>query len=226
MTANALPAELDAWFAHIADGAPDASLRRQLGLLDPAQSAALTQDLAFHPLVATLGGILLDDPETSNFHLYLTSSPLSGGIFYLSHDGDSQLVFPSQGALMSALGEASPQDRFLEDLHPPCAPLAQDQAALGRFIDGLLDSHEDDDIAVVLVLIPSLALSDCGLLDRLAAHEDFFVAQALADAIAKRPAAGLRGLAERCHAHPHPQVASAGARALAAVDTVQPRSIE
>ncbi|MFC5551724.1 hypothetical protein [Massilia aerilata] len=226
MSKESFSAELNAWFTHIANEVSGMALRRSLNLLDTVQSAALTQDLSFHPLVATLGGIALDDPETSNFHLYLTRSPLSGGIFYLSHDGDSRLVFPSVDTLLAAAREASLDHLSLDELHPPSAPLAQDQAALEQFIASLLDAGEDDDLAVIIALIPSLALADLPLLERLATHEDFFVAEALADAITERPAAGLRDLAERCSRHPHPQAAQAGARALAAVDNALPRPIE
>jgi hypothetical protein len=110
------------------------------------------------------------------------------------------------------------RDCFLEDLHPQCAPPAPDQDALGRFIHGLLDTGEDDDVQVVLTLIPSLDLSDGPLLRRLAAHDDFFVPEALADAIAARPASGLRHFPALCQAHPHSQVSRAGQGALTAID--------
>ena len=73
------------------------------------------------------------------------------------------------------------------------------------------------EIEVALALIPSLDLTGHGMLARLATHEDFFLAEAVADEIVRRPEPALAAIAALCAAHAHPQASSAGHRALRAL---------
>jgi len=173
-------------------------------------------DLRSLPIPRRLDGLVLDDPRTSNHHLLLTAPPLAGAVLYLSHDGDSRVVFADVEGFVEAARRAADDDREIEDFHPSTSPSADDQAGVGVLIRSLLASADDEDAAVAF--IPSLDLRDPELLRELASHENFFVAEALAVEIAKRPAAALREIASMCAAHAHPQAANAGQRAVAAVE--------
>jgi hypothetical protein len=55
-------------------------------------------------------------------------------------------------------------------------------------------------------------LSDLALLQRLAVDDDFYLAEAIGDAIARRPELELEANALACQQHSHPQAATAGSR--------------
>lgn len=187
-----------------------------LGLLPQDAAVELTEALNGQPVVDALQGLALDDPDTSNHHLLLARAPLAGSVLYLTHDGDSRVVFDSLAGFIDAAREAGAQELDLSDLHPERSPLAGDQQALGDLIRLLL--QEDAGVDVVTALIPSLDLHDLALLETLAQDEDFYLGEAVALAIAKRPSRALRPVAALCQAHPHAQVAQAGARALRRID--------
>ncbi len=207
--------ELNAYRARIANGSY--SNRKELGLnLLPQPDKG--HGLDFHPIVQALGGIVLDEANTSDYHIYLTEPPFEGAVFYLAHDDDSRLVFPSLDAFVDAADLALEQEAWLPDLHPVCSPIISDQAALSQLIHQCLDSPTDENEQVALGVIPSLDLLDLPLLERLASDENFFVAEAIAVEIGKRPARALQPIAALCAAHQHSQAAEAGQRALNAVD--------
>jgi hypothetical protein len=166
---------------------------------------------AYHPVVQQLGGYILDDADTSDHHVLVTGSPLIGNVVFLSHDGDTRAVFESGAAYLAAVREAHGRGIDVTDLHPDQSPIAKDQGALSAFVRSLLASELGD---VVVSLIPSLNLQDIDLLQRLAQDEDFFLGEAVASEIEKRPSAALLPIAELCAAHLHPQVARAGLRAV------------
>jgi hypothetical protein len=64
-------------------------------------------------------------------------------------------------------------------------------------------------------IIPSMDMRDLELLRRLAQAPDFFLGEAVAIEISKRPSPELREVAELCAAHGHFRAAQAGRRALA-----------
>ncbi len=202
---------LDAYLARIQDHDLPGT-----ALLPDAEIVRWSLALRFHPMLRRLGGLVLDDARTSNHHVLLTEPPLAGAVLYLAHDGDSRVVFADIEAFLDAARRADAEDRDVEDLHPSVSPLAGDQAGVGTFIRSLLASPDDEDAAIAF--IPSLDLRDTALLRELASHENFFVAEALAVEIAKRPAEALGGIAGMCAAHSHPQAANAGQRAVAAVE--------
>lgn len=188
------------------------------GLLDAAAAVELTLDFrGFHPVVRMLDGVILDDEETSSHHVYLGHPALAGMVLFLSHDDATRIVFPSLDAYGAAARAAREDDDLVADHQPDGAPMAADQPALRALIARLLDVYDDDAGQVVTALIPSLDLRDTELPSRLALHEDFYLGEAMADAIARRPSPGLAEVARLCASHPHPQVAQAGARAMRAV---------
>lgn len=202
---------LDAYLARI-DGQDFSGA----SLLSAADIVRWSLDLRSLPIPRRLDGLVLDDPQTSNHHLLLTAPPLAGAVLYLSHDGDSRVVFADVEDFLDAVRRAAADDGEIEDFHPSVSPPAGDQAGVGALIRSLLASADDEDAAVAF--IPSLDLRDTALLRELASHENFFVVEALAVEIAKRPSEALREIASICAAHAHPQAANAGKRAVAAVE--------
>lgn len=213
---DTVPADLLAHFEEL-DGALSPPL------LDAAAAVDLTRTLrGFHPVVRALDGVILDDEDTSDHHVYLGRPPLAGMVLFLSHDGDTRVVFSSLEEYREAVRAARESDGWITDLHPAAAPLAADQPALGAFVTALLDRYDDDAGAVVTAVIPSLDLRDTAPLSRLATHEDFYLGEAVANEITRRPRADLAEVARLCASHAHFQVAEAGARAVRAVRAVAP----
>ena len=186
-----------------------------LNLLGREAAEALTHGFEGLALMDLLDGLVLDDPGTSNHHVLVRTGPLAGQVFHLCHSDVPRTVFPSLEAFLAAGVRALEEAAFLEDLHPELSPLAPDQAGLVTFIERLLEDEGLEDL--VPSFVPSLDLTDVALLERLALAENFFIAEAVALEIAKRPAAGLAQVAELCSRHGHPQVAQAGAAAVRAV---------
>jgi hypothetical protein len=212
------PSDLLAYFQETTGGEYADRLDLELNLLPIDAALDWTEDFRkFHPLVAGLNGILLDDPNTSNHHVYLSHPACRGSILYLSHDGDSRIVFANLHDFVSTCTQslATGEPLASYDRRPVILP---EQQKLGELIDERLQAGSENDLAVVIALIPSLDLSDRELLGRLADQTDFFVVEALGNTIAERPRRELRPIAETCASHSHPQAADAGKRALAAIE--------
>lgn len=166
---------------------------------------------AFHPAVRELHGYVLDDENTSNHHFLVTVEPLAGSVFFLSHDGDSRVVFESAADFLDCVRKAQAEGLSVSDLHPWLSPVARDQTALANFIHALLRQECND---LVVCLVPSLDLENLSLLQLLASDADFFLGEAVAMEIEKRPSEALLPIAITCADHAHPQVAVAGSRAM------------
>lgn len=207
LEAAAAAAVLQAYFDALARFDAEGS-----ALLAPPAVREHSERFAFHPVVAQLGGYVLDDADTSDHHVLVTRSPLAGSVLFLALDADTRTVFDSGAAFLAAVREARETDADVTDLHPAQSPIAKDQVALGAFVRALLASEELGD--VVVCLVPSLDLADTDLLQRLVQDEDFFLGEAVANEITKRPSPALLPMAQLCAAHRHPQVARAGQRAL------------
>lgn len=208
-------AELDAYFDRVGNAQYAGHLRSEVNLLDRTSAKKMSDLFGQHPTIQLVGGVVLDDPETSNHHIFATKSPVAGQVLFLSHDGDTRIVFASLDEFVDAAERAVNEGRWLSDLHPLCSPLTQDQKGLSELIRHLCSGNRDEDTA--LELIPSLDLSDVDLLEYLAAAQNFFLAEAVAVEIAKRPRKDLLSVAELCSAHPHPQAGRAGSEAVRAI---------
>lgn len=208
-------AEIEEYFEKIRSGQYSGRYQNEVHLLGRTEALDYSGELGWHPTIALLGGIVLDNPDTSNHHVYAKTSPLAGQIFYFDHDGDSRIVFDSLMKFVDAAEQAMSDGVFLCELHPDVSPICNDQRGLANLIQALCNDAESEDIAVQL--IPSLDLLDTELLTRLAAAKNFFLAEAVAIEIRKRPRPDLLHLAEQCRAHPHPQVAEAGIAAIRAI---------
>lgn len=183
-------------------------------LFDAEMVVMQSKLLAFHPAVQELHGYVLDDEGTSNHHLLITADPLAGSVFFLSHDDDSRVVFENTADFLDAVGKAEAEGLSVADLHPRLSPIAKDQIAIAKFIHELLRRECND---LVVCLLPSLDLTDLSLLQLLANDNDFFLGEAVAIEIEKRPSKVLLPLAAICADHRHPQVSIPGLRAVRSI---------
>lgn len=213
-----VPSDLAAYFDQISDGSFRDQDEFEVNLLPIADAVRWTNDFRdFHPLVQVLCGVILDDPNTSNHHVYLSTPPCEGTVLFLNHDGDSRIVFPTLSSYVDVARRAISDCCDLRSFHPDGGILIANQDGLHRFIADLYDGAESDGADVMLALIPSLNLCDLALLQRMANDNDFYVAEAIADAIARRPRPELESIAMICRNHSHPQASRAGERAMAAL---------
>ena len=154
-------------------------------LLELARAVSTSQQFRkFHPLAKAMGLVFLDDENTSNYHTYITVGPLAGTILYLNHDGDTTVVFSSLAGYLDAVRATLASGKMLYKVHPQLPVLARDQSALTARIRRLIDEDEEPEL---LVLIASWDASDEKVLKKLVRHSNFFVAEAIGDAMARRP---------------------------------------
>jgi hypothetical protein len=121
------------------------------------------------------------------------------------------VVFGSAADFLNSVHKAQAEGLSVSDLHPRLSPVAKDQTALANFIHALLRRECND---LVVSLVPSLDLGDLSLLQLLASDADFFLGEAVAMEIEKRPSKALLPIAVTCADHVHPQVFVAGSRAV------------
>lgn len=214
-----LPDELVRFFEQAAEAGMHTPSLDSQHLLSAEQAVQWTLSVRDHPIVETLDGVVLDDVETSNHHVYVNAGPLKGAVFFLCHDGDSRIVYASLAEFLSAAIHARCEGELLEGQHPPRSPIAPDQAGLSEWIRQLLTLDNSDEL--VPLFVPSLDLSDSLLLRELAGDNNFFIAESVAQEIAARPTPQLTEIAELCAQHRHPQASNAGKMALAAIQTLQ-----
>jgi hypothetical protein len=213
-----VPSDLVAYFDQIADGSFCDHDGCEVNLLPLADAVHWTNDFRnFHPLVQLLGGVILDDPKTSNHHVYLSAGSCEGSVLFLNHDGDSRIVFARLNAYLDAARRSISDSRDLRSFHPDGGVLIANQDGLHRLIADLYDGPGGDGADVILALIPSWDLTDIALLQRMAIDDDFYVVEAIGDAIARRPRTELESTALLCRNHSHPQASIAGERAMAAL---------
>ncbi|MES2819877.1 MAG: hypothetical protein V4812_12925 [Pseudomonadota bacterium] len=214
-------AELAAYFDQPIDPANVDRYDLELSLLTRAQSAELTLAILDDPVIRMLGGIVLDDGNTSNHHLYLTRAPFTGSILFWQHDDSAYIAFPDLPAFLDAVKRAKKDECWLTDMHLRPYPLLADQTGLRQFIHAMLDADTEENFKIADTLIPALALTDLDLLARLVNHPYYFFAESVASAISARPELALKALAQHCSGHPNHQVRWAGDSALAAIEGLE-----
>ena len=215
-----IPQDLAVYFEQIADGSLSNAEDIGLNLLLPGDVAEQTRRFrGFHPVVQKLGGVVLDDGNTSNHHVYLSEPPFAGTVLFLDHGGDSRVVYPSIAGFLEAASQAKKQGVWLADLHPEGSVLPEDQESLSALASGLLDAYDEagDTTMVLTSIIPSMDLRDVDLLGRLAAHDDFYLGEAVANEARKRPSPELAPVIQLCCEHPDQQVSNAGKAAKGAL---------
>jgi hypothetical protein len=139
-------------------------------------------------------------------------------VLFLDHDGDTRIVFPTLSAFLEAARRSVSEFRDLRSFHPGGGVLISNQDGLNSLIGALYDgSLEIDGVDAVLALLPSSDLSAVELLQRMSHDEDFYIVEAIGDAVARRPRSELESVAAICRDHSHPQASKAGQRAMAAI---------
>ena len=213
------PKDLESFFKRTADGELAGAEFVEVNVLPLDDAAELSADFrGFHPVVKHLGGVVLDDANTSNHHVYLTAPECAGAVLYLSHDGDAKIVFANLEEFESACRKAKESEEPLTMLHPEAGLKLPDQKGLFGLIKRLTTTQRKaEGIAAALALIPSSDLSEFEFFAGLAKDDDFYLGEAIGNAIAWRPRKDLAPLAELCASHPHFQAKEAGQRALAAI---------
>lgn len=213
-TDTALAEQLRTYLSAVDAMADAEEFKTSLGLLSLPQMVEDTRAFRSLPLVEMLGGIILDDPGTSNLHVLIGAAPLAGMVFHLSHDGGSRVVFENLAAYLAAAEVAFKADSFLDEHHPAHSPLTRDQAGLRALLSSAASRSDGDD--VIIPLLPSLDLSDPDFLIALIG-DDFLIGEAVAEEIIRRPAAALLPVAQFCERFPHQQVSRPGAKARQAL---------
>jgi hypothetical protein len=215
LTTDAALAEQLRGYLSAVDAMPDAEqFKVSLGLLSLAQMVDESLTFRSFRLMQLLHGIVLDDAGTSNHHVLICAPPLAGMVFYLSHDGDSRVVFADLAAYLAAAGAAFEADDFLDEQHSGQTPIAADQPGLRELLAGAASQADSDEI--IVPLIRSFELSDPDFLIALIG-DDFLIGEAVAEEIIRRPAIALLPVAKFCENHPHPQVSGPGAKARQAI---------
>lgn len=217
VTTNLLSPDLALYFAAVGRGDYSEHWDVEVNLFNFAQSERWTDDFFFHPIIQAFDGRVLDDPNTSNHHIYLNRAVLTGCILFLSHDGDTRIVYSTLVDFLGAADAAKQEKHVLSEIHPSSSPILQDQVGLSRLILDLYPNGDAGNEAAVLALIPSMDLRDEVLLNRLVLDADFFLGEAVAIEIEKRPTNHLVQIAELCAGHEHMQVRNAGHKALVAI---------
>lgn len=189
----------------------------EVNLLNFEQSEKWTDGFSLHPIIQAFGGRVLDDPNTSNHHIYLSQSVLKGCVLFLSHDGDTRIVYSTLEDFLCAADAAKWGNLALSEIHPKYTPILENQAALSTLILDFLESGDMENEGAILALIPSMDLRDEALMIRLVTDSNFFFGEAVAIEIEKKPTIELLQIAELCLSHAHIQVRDAGNKALAAI---------
>ncbi len=212
------PRELTEYFAIMSkEPLKTIGKRNDINLLDVDDVIDKSIAFNFHPVIRALGGICLDDSDTSNHHFYLTAPAVRGSILYLCHDDDTRIVYTSMHEFLSAV-QASVDDDYFEwdDVHPPASPMLAGQKVLCELAKS---AYREGQIETLLAIIPSMDMieNDQVMLRRFATDSDFFITEAIANAIYMRPSPALQILATLCASHKHQQAATAGHNALLAI---------
>ncbi len=214
------PTELDAYFVQPLDPANTDREDIDLNLLERAASAELTEELSECPAIWFLGGIVLDDANLSNYHVYLTRAPFTGAILFWQHDDQHYVAFKSLSDFLAAIETAKEEDDSLHSLHSYGAKLP-DQAGLVNFIHEMLEGGTEEHFQLAHIAMACLEKMDVDLMTLLLAHPYFYFAESVGGYIAEHPDPALRPLAIGCTTHAHHQVKWAGDKALEAIDQLK-----
>ena len=153
---RSVPDELVQFFEQAVEAGMHTPSLRSQHLLSAEAAAQWTQSLRGHPIVDAPDGVVLDDVETSNHHVYVGAGPLAGAVFFLCHDGDSRVVYASLPGFLSTAIRARDDNQLVEEQRPARSPVADDQAGLGAWMGQLL-TLEDRDV-LVLPLVPEAGI--------------------------------------------------------------------
>ena len=206
------PADLVSHFAATSlPNAPDLFIN----LLNLDDSLAYTAGIQDTFIGEPLGLVVLDDANNSNPFCYVTRGAARGLILHLKHDDASAFAFSSLSRFLDAINNAIETHKTIDDLVFDSNFTSVGQSEL---VADLQNQCEHDGVAeVICVMMTLLHELPTALVDSLAAHDDFYVRESLAEFIALNPRVDLLPTATMLVGDPHAQVARPGQRALDAI---------
>ena len=214
--------DLKRYFAKIATGQFTGHSRTAgLNLLAPASVAKQTTEFRnFHPLVRELDLLLLDDPNTSDYHCYVPDLPSPGTVLFMSHDGHQpEIVFSSLDELLAAANQARESGIWLEELHQKLTTRCLAQERIDGLIKQLFDENVEEAEGVLHFLINHSNLNLIDVFVEIASDLDFDFGETIANRILEIPSMSLLPIANACTKNPSRNVAEAGERAVAAINS-------
>lgn len=161
-----------------------------------------------------LGLVTLDDGRDSNPYVLITRGVCTGMVSHFFHDPEPRIEFVTladfEAFLLDLRRRRVPLDA--EDRVPPAHP---EQAALAGALRELACADDDADADWLICFYLPLLRSDPGhVLEVLAHHDNFFVRESAAEALARIDDPNLKHLLARLAADTHPQVADAARRSI------------
>jgi len=184
-------------------------------LLDEHQASARLHSKS---VWGRLGLVTLDDAEDSDPYVLITRGVCAGMVAHYFHDREPQIEFATLQAF----------EAYHHDLQQRCVPLNGedrtptehlDQAALAGALLELACADGDADAGwLICFYLGVLRRDDRSVLAVLAAHEDFFVREAAAEALGRIRTSTAAELLDTLALDAHPQVASAARRSVSVRD--------
>ena len=203
------PADLIAYYdAGIFPVYPDL----RINCLPFAKAKEYSEKLKEISVVDRLGLWALDDANDSNPFAFISKGPCAGMIIHFSHDPEPEIAFSSLSHFLASMQDAGRRGIDIEDI--PAEPIS---IPLDDALNELAKENTDAATFLLCTYLPVAAAPAKKTKDHLAAHEDFFVREALAVFLARTPSPEDEAIAVQLAADRHPQVARAGKAALAAV---------
>lgn len=161
-----------------------------------------------------LGLVTLDDAGDSNPYVLITRGVCAGMVAHFFHDPEPQVEFASLLDFEEHLQDLRRRRVAIDD--EDRGPLAHpDQAALSGGLLELACADDDVDATWLICFYAALLLRDHrDVLTVMAAHDDFFVREAAAEALGRIESPNGRALLEQLAADGHSQVAAAAHRSI------------
>jgi len=203
------PADLSAYYQ--AGGFPNYPDSR-INCLPFDKARDYSQRMRGISVVDRLGLWFLDDANDSNPFAYISKGPCAGMVIHFSHDPEPEIAFSSLKTFLAAMNDAGARETDIDDIEKEKISLPLDQA-----INELAAESTDEATFLLTIYLPVAAALHKETKDRLVSHDDFFVRESFAASLAKNPSAGDVIIAEQLAADKHPQVATAGNAAVAAI---------
>lgn len=188
-----------------------------LGINLLAESASAEKTSVMHgiSLVKRLGLVVLDDADDSNPYCFITGGVAAGMVVHFNHDPEPRIEFGTVLAFENFLRQLHAQEQSLGDVEPT-SPAHPDQVALAAVLRELARATEDVDAeSLICLYLPLLRGEHRPTLEALAAHPDFLVREALADAIGNAALPDSTEVLRALSTDPHSQVRQAALRASA-----------
>ena len=192
--------------------------KKRINILSPSLCEEHTNKMLSIPVVRELGLIVLDDANDSNPYCFISSGVAAGMVVHFCHDPEPCIKYASLALFIEALNEVLSTGDDIDDMESlPIKPI-KDQEQLRK---ALLESqYEDpnDRIFFISLYLPLLDTSNIGVLITLSNDDDFFVREAVSNAIEANPHPEHKEILMKLSKDRYPQVANPSKRALSALN--------